>query len=159
MGTLHAAVDIGRPPAEVFAFVAEPRNIPRWYEAVDEVTKTTDTPSGPGARYRVTRSLPGGHAHNDVEITEHQLDQVVTIEGRSGPTPFRYRYTLEPKGSALRLTLDGRLSTAGHSGPMARLDGIATRLFERGMQQNLHQLKRILEAPSNTAYPRRGRRP
>jgi hypothetical protein len=34
---------------------------------------------------------------------------------------------------------------------MARLDGIATRLFERGMQQNLHQLKRILEAPSNAA--------
>jgi uncharacterized protein YndB with AHSA1/START domain len=159
MGTLHAAVDIGRPPAEVFAFVAEPRNMSLWYEAVDEVTKTTDTPSGSGARYRVTRSLPGGHAHNDVEITEHQLDQVVTIESRSGPTPFRYRYTLEPKGSATRLTLDGRISTAGHSGPMARLDGIATRLFERGMQQNLHQLKRILEGPSNTAHPRRGRRP
>jgi hypothetical protein len=94
-----------------------------------------------------------------VELTEHQLDQVVTIESRSGPTPFRYRYTLEPKGSATRLTLDGRISTAGHSGPMARLDGIATRLFERGMQQNLHQLKRNLEAPSNTAYPHRGRRP
>jgi uncharacterized protein YndB with AHSA1/START domain len=159
MGTLHATVDISRPPAEVFAFVAEPRNMPLWYKAVDEITKTTDTPSGPGARYRVTRSLPRGQAHNDVELTEHQLDRVVTIESRSGPTPFRYRYTLEPKGSATRLTLHGRISTAGHSRTTARLDGIATRLFERGMQQNLHQLKRNLEAPSNTAYPHRGRRP
>jgi uncharacterized protein YndB with AHSA1/START domain len=146
MGTLHATVDIGRPLAEVFAFVAEPRNMPLWYEAVDEVTKTTDAPSGPGARYLVTRALPGGRAHNDVELTEHHLDRVVTLESRSGPTPFRYRYTLEPNGSGTRLTLEGRISSAGLPGPIGRLDGVATRLFERGMQQNLRQLKRILEA-------------
>jgi len=146
MGTLHATVDIGRPLADVFAFVAEPRNMPLWYEAVDEVTKTTDAPRGPGARYLVTRSLPGGQVHNDVELTEHQLDRIVTIESRNGPTPFRYRYTLEPNGSVTRLTLDGRISSTGLPGPIARLDGVATRRFERGMQQNLRQLKRILEA-------------
>jgi hypothetical protein len=51
MGTFHTAVDISRPPAEVFAFVAEPHNMPRWYDAVDHVAKTTNGPSGPGARY------------------------------------------------------------------------------------------------------------
>jgi uncharacterized protein YndB with AHSA1/START domain len=146
MGTFHVAVAIGRPPADVFAFVADPCDMPRWYDAVDDVAKATHGPSGIGARYAVSRSLPGGQAHNTVEITEHQPDRKVTLASLSGPTPFRYRYTLEPTGQGTRLTLDGRISSVGLPGPMGRLDGIATHLFKRGMQRNLRQLKRIIEA-------------
>jgi uncharacterized protein YndB with AHSA1/START domain len=146
MGTFHTAVDISRPPADVFAFVAEPHNMPLWYDAVDHVAKTTNGPSGPGARYDVTRSLPGGHVHNDVELTEHQPDRHVTLESLSGPTPFRYRYALEPTSQGTRLTLDGSISSAGLPGPMGQLDGLATQLFKRGMRHNLNQLKRIIEA-------------
>ena len=39
MGTFHVAVDIGRPPADVFALVADPCDMPRWYDAVDDVAK------------------------------------------------------------------------------------------------------------------------
>jgi uncharacterized protein YndB with AHSA1/START domain len=146
MGTFHAAVDIGRPHAEVFAFVAEPRNMPLWYEPVDQVTRATDGPGGPGARYDVVRSLPGGRAHNEVELTEHRPDRRVTLESVSGPTPFRYRYTLEPTAEGTRLTLDASISSAGLPGPMGRLDRLATMLFERGMRQNLNHLKRLIEA-------------
>ena len=92
MGTFHTTVDIEPSPDEVFAFVAEPHNMPLWYDAVDHVARTTNGPSGPGARYDVTRSLPGGQVHNDVELTDHQPDRLVTLESLSGPTPFRYRY-------------------------------------------------------------------
>lgn len=145
MGTFHLAVDIGRQLAEVFAFVAEPRKMPLWYEAVDQVTKATDGPGGPGARYDVVRSLPGGRVHNEVELTEHQPDRRVTLESVSGPTPFRYRYTLEPTADGTRLTLDGDISSAGLPGPLGRLDGLATQLFTRGMRQNLNHLKRMIE--------------
>ena len=131
MGTFHTTVDISRPPDEVFAFVAEPHNMPLWYDAVDHVARTTNGPSGPGARYDVTRSLPGGQVHNDVELTDHQ---------------FRYRYALEPTSQGTRLTLDGSISSAGLPGPMGHLDELATQLFKRGMRDNLNQLKRIIEA-------------
>jgi uncharacterized protein YndB with AHSA1/START domain len=98
MGTFRLAVDITRPPSEVFAFIAEPRNMPRWYDAVDHVAQTTAGPHSIGARYDVTRSLPGGQVHNDVEITEHNANRLVTLESRAGPTPFRYRYELQPNG-------------------------------------------------------------
>lgn len=146
MGAFHTAVDISRPPAAVFAFVAEAHNMPLWYDAVDHVAKTTNGPSGLGAHYDVTRSLPGGQVHNDVELTEHQPDRHVTLESRSGPTPFRYRYALEPTGQGTRLTLDGSISSAGLPGPIGQLDGLATQLFKRGMRHNLNQLKRIIEA-------------
>jgi uncharacterized protein YndB with AHSA1/START domain len=146
MGTFQITVDIGRLPAEVFAIVAQPPTMPRWYEAVDDVTEATDGPSGLGARYDVVRSLPGGPVHNEVELTEHQPDRRVTLESVSGPTPFRYRYTLEPTAEGTRLTLDGDISSAGLPGPMGKLDGLATQLFKRGMRHNLNQLKRIIEA-------------
>jgi uncharacterized protein YndB with AHSA1/START domain len=145
MGTLHVAVDISRPTAEVFAVVAEPRNMPLWYDAVDHVSRTTDGSGGRGARYDVVRTLPGGRAHNVVELTEHRPDRRVTLESVSGPTPFRYRYTLEPTADGTRLTLDGSITSAGLPGPMGRLDGLATQLFTRGMRQNLDHLKRMLE--------------
>ena len=115
MGTFHTTVDISRPPDEVFAFVAEPHKMPLWYDAVDHVARTTNGPSGPGARYDVTRSLPGGQVHNDVELTDHQPDRLVTLESLSGPTPFRYRYTLEPTSQGTRL-----LSTDQSAAPASR---------------------------------------
>jgi uncharacterized protein YndB with AHSA1/START domain len=146
MGTFHIAVDISRPPAEVFALVADPRSMPLWYEAVDHVAEATNGPNGPGAQFDVTRSLPSGQAHNLVELTDYEPDRRVTLESLSGPTPFRYRYTLEPTGQGTRLTLDGRITGAGLPGLMGRLDTVAAQLFKRGMRQNLMHLKRIVES-------------
>ena len=41
MGTFHVTMEINRPAIEVFAFVAEPRTMPRWYEAVERVAEVT----------------------------------------------------------------------------------------------------------------------
>jgi len=65
------SLDINRPPATVFAFIADFRTMPLWYEAVRQVTVLTATPSEEGTRFRMVRSLPGGPAHNDVEVTAH----------------------------------------------------------------------------------------
>jgi uncharacterized protein YndB with AHSA1/START domain len=145
MGTFHLAIDIRRPPADVFAFIAELQNMPQWYEAVRQVTKTTAGPAAAGSRYRIVRSLPSGPAYNDVEVTEYVLNRSVTLESRAGPTPFRYRYGVEPTREGTTLTLDANISSAGLPGPAAHLGGIATQLFKHGMKQNLSELKRIVQ--------------
>jgi uncharacterized protein YndB with AHSA1/START domain len=146
VGTFHVAVDIARTPAEVFALVAEPLDMAQWYDAVDHVAKASGGPTGAGARYLVTRSLPGGRARNEVEITEYEPDRRVTLASRSGPTPFRYRYTLDAIPTGTRLSLDGEISAAGVAGVPRVLDGAAAHLFRRGMQRNLRQLALLLEA-------------
>jgi uncharacterized protein YndB with AHSA1/START domain len=147
MGTFHLEIIIDRPSEDVFAFIADPTNMPLWYDAVEQVTKTSAGPATTGARYQIARSLPGGEAHNDVEITEYVANRGITLESRDGPTPFRYRYTLEtnPQGRTT-ISLDGRISGAGLPGPGGHLDALATQLFKRGMRRNLHELKRVIEA-------------
>ena len=146
MGTFRVRIDINRPATDVFAFVAEPRNMPRWYDAVERVAEVTPATPTRAAGYRITRSLPGGRANNIVEVTESRPNLTVTFESREGPTPFRYRYAVEPDASGSRLSLDAEISSAGLPGPLAQLDGVATRAFKQGMQHNLEGLKHLVES-------------
>jgi uncharacterized protein YndB with AHSA1/START domain len=145
MGDFSLTVTIERPPSVVFAFIAEPTNMPRWYDAVFDVMVAGDAAIGVGTRFKMSRSLPGLRAINDVEITEYQPSRQITFESRQGPTPFRYSYTLEPTGGGTRLTLNGRISAEGFAAPAARLGAVATQLFKRGMKQNLDVLKHLVE--------------
>jgi uncharacterized protein YndB with AHSA1/START domain len=137
---------IEREPAVVFAFVADPSNMPQWYEAVERVTVAADAPLGRGTTLELVRSLPGGPAVNVVEITEYEPNTLVTFESRQGPTPFRYRYTFEPTAGGTVLTLEGRISSEGLHGPAAHLGGVATKLFARGMKRNLEVLRSVIES-------------
>ena len=60
MGTVHDSPSTSAVrPTEVFALVAEPRNMPRWYDAVDDVAQDDGRASGTGlCVIDVTRSLP-----------------------------------------------------------------------------------------------------
>jgi uncharacterized protein YndB with AHSA1/START domain len=145
MGTFHLTVRINRPATEVYAFVAEPRNMPRWYEAVDRVTELTPASASEPATYRITRSLPGGQVDNIVGV-ESTKDLAVSYESRDGSTPFRYRSTIDSDGTGTTVTLDADISSAGLPEPLAGLDALATRAFKRGMQHNLEHLKHLVES-------------
>ena len=146
MGTFRVTMEINRPAIDVFAFVAEPRTMPLWYEAVERVAEVTPRTLTQAARYRITRSLPAGRVDNIVEVTESTANLTVTFETREGPTPFRYRYAVETNGDGSRLTLDADISSAGLPGPLAHMDGVATRAFKQGMRHNLEGLKHLVES-------------
>jgi uncharacterized protein YndB with AHSA1/START domain len=148
MGAFQVSIDIACTPATVFPLVAEPSSMTRWYEAVNEVTITTDGATGRGTTYRIARSLPGGPATNVVEITDYDPDRHVTHESVHGPTPFRYSYTLEATLEGTKVVLDGRITGAGILGTAAPADHLATQLFKRGMGKNLAALKQLAERRS-----------
>jgi uncharacterized protein YndB with AHSA1/START domain len=142
--TFQLSIDIAASPATVFDFVADFTTMSRWYSAVQRVDRIEGT-SGLGTRYAVHRHLPGGPARNEVEITNYESRREVTFTSLSGPTPFVYRYLVEPYGVATKLTLEGTISGAGLTGPAAILGPLAEGLFRRGMRDNLGLLKEILE--------------
>jgi uncharacterized protein YndB with AHSA1/START domain len=142
--TFELSLDIAAAPAKVFDFVADFTTMPRWYSAVQRVRRVDGT-GGLGTRYEVYRNLPSGAAVNEVAITGISDGEEVTFTSLSGPTPFVYRYRVEPVGEATRLTLEGTISAAGLRGPAVLLGPLAEGLFKRGMRDNLGTLSRILE--------------
>jgi uncharacterized protein YndB with AHSA1/START domain len=142
MGDFSATITIDQPADTVFAFLADPANLPLWLEAVDGIA--FDGPPRRGARFRMVRSLPSGSVVNEVDLVDFDPEHRVTFESRSGPTPFRYEYQLNPTGHRTRIMLIGRISAEGLPGPIAHLDGVATQLFKRGMQRNLRTIEHLL---------------
>ncbi|MER8579746.1 hypothetical protein NKG95_13585 [Mesorhizobium sp. M1423] len=80
-----------------------------------------------------------------MEVTEFDVDALLTLSSLSGPTPFTYRSRLAPTGHKTHLHLEGSITGKGLPGPMALLAPLASSFFERGMRTNLESLKRIVE--------------
>ena len=138
-------LQIDRPPRVVFAHLADVESAPRWYEAVRRV----DNPSGRsverGTHVTFHRRIAGRDLTNDVELNEFRPDACICFTTRDGPTPFTYRYDLQPVGGGTELTLKGEISGEGLPGPLALLGPLVERSFARGMRINLEALKRWIE--------------
>lgn len=137
MITFATDVGIERPIDEVYVYVSDPINFPRWNSAVQAVRQTS------AAAYSMERALPSGHAINELEIVTCDPPSEFAIRTRSGPTPFRYRYRFSARngGTVVRLDAEVELGRAA-----ALLPQLARHAVKRGVDANLATLKELLEA-------------
>jgi uncharacterized protein YndB with AHSA1/START domain len=135
------AVTIERPVHEVFAFVADPENVPKWNYAIVETRKTSEGPVAVGSTYRQVRSLPR-KSEETVRVTELVPDHRFTLRGDLGPFTGTLSYEFEDLGASTRLTntasLEGR-------GVMKLAAPLATGRVRDAVAANLGALKDLLE--------------
>ena len=105
MQTFQNTVTIARPVGEVFAFLADLRNIPRWNYAIAGTVPISPGPAGVGATYRQTRTIPRRGEEN-LQITVFQPPTRLAVQGQLGPYRATTSYLLEPVPSGTRLAND-----------------------------------------------------
>jgi len=142
MITFTTGVCIERPLEEVFAFVSEPRNLPRWNTAVRSVRKTADAGNGAGSSYVVERELAIGRATNRLDVVANEAPDKFAIQATAGPTPFLYRYRFASENNETVVRLDAEVELPGAT---ALLPQLARRAVKSGVDDNLATLKRVLE--------------
>jgi uncharacterized protein YndB with AHSA1/START domain len=136
-------VGIDRPVEEVFAFVSDPLNLPRWNSAVEAVGKTSAGDNGGASTYSMERKLPTGRAVNELEVVASEPPREFAIRTTAGPTPFLYRYQFSAENGETVMKLDAEVELPGAA---AFLPQLARRLVKKGVNDNLATLKQILEA-------------
>ena len=134
---------INRPVEEVFAYVSDPLNFPRWNSAVQAVRKTSAVQNGVASTYTMERKLPTGPAVNELEVVASEPPRTFAIRTTSGPTPFLYRYQLSEENGEALMKLDAEVELPGAASFLPQL---ARRLVKKGVDDNLATLKQILEA-------------
>jgi uncharacterized protein YndB with AHSA1/START domain len=144
----ETSVRISRPIEEVFACVSDPLNFPRWNSAVSAVRQTRGRESELGSTYTMERELPSGRVHSELAIVAYEPPTEFDIRTTSGPTPFSYRYTFSASNGKTVVQLEGVLELDGAA---ALLGPLAGRAVKRGVDDNLAQLKRLLETPVRPA--------
>jgi uncharacterized protein YndB with AHSA1/START domain len=102
-----ATTVIDRPIEEVFAFLADGTNDPKFSPRVLEIAKTTDGSTGVGTVYASTVKDAGVKTKREFRITEFESPTRIrwTEQSKNLITVPEGGYDLAPEGSGTRVTL------------------------------------------------------
>jgi len=143
MAQLDISTVIDRPVEEVFAFLSNPENGPKWSSGSSEVMITSDGPIGVGTTYRSIRSFLGQRIESETEITEYEPNQLYATRSISGPFPMESSVSFEPVEGGTRIT--GTLW--GEPGGFFKLaEPILVSRMKQQFETDLAHLKEMMEA-------------
>lgn len=132
---------IERSPHDVFEFLSDLENVPKWNYAILETRKTSDGPVGIGTTFLQVRSVPA-RSEESLRVTEFEPDRRFAIRGGLGPFEATLTYELEDVGGWTRLTNSADLEAKG----IAKLAApIASTRIREAVAANLGALKQLLE--------------
>ncbi len=112
MPSAERTVSIDRPVAEVFEFVADGRNAPRWRSGVQDVAHQSG--EGVGAAYRQGVRGPGGRrVAADYEITSYEPGRLLAFRAIAGPVRPEGSYRFSPDSGRTVVTFSLHVELSG----------------------------------------------
>jgi carbon monoxide dehydrogenase subunit G len=144
-GRFEGTAVIERPIEEVFAFLTDGENDPKFSPRVLEITKTTDGPPGVGTVYASTVKDAGMKTQREFKLTA--FDPPTRIRwaevSKNLITATEGGYDLAPEGNGTRVTIHNVLE--GH-GPGKLIAPLALRSARKGADDFAQAIKRAVEA-------------
>jgi uncharacterized protein YndB with AHSA1/START domain len=141
VATFENTVLIRRPIEEVFGFLADFENVPKWNYAIVQTRKASQGPVGVGTIYQQVRSVPS-RSEERFEVTAYDPPRQLEIQGQLGPFPSRLAYALDALPEGTRITNSVELELRG---PGRLLGRVAVPRVQEAVAANLHKLKDLLE--------------
>lgn len=135
-------LEIDRPAAEVFAFIADFENNPSWQGGMRSCRWTTDGPIRVGSTYAQEASFLSRTILTTFEVVAYEPGRSISIRSVVSTFPIQVTRTVEPLGGhRCRVTAD----VQGQPPWYFRLPGMAW-LVARSVAGDYARLKRQLEA-------------
>lgn len=147
------SVTISRAPTEVFAFVADMSNLPKWQSEVVTSTVLTTGPTRIGTKFSENVKMGPSHVTADCEVTELVAGSMIAFKAISPRIAYQGRITVESSGGGSKVTLSG---TAQMNGWWRLMQPLMKSEFRNGVRKELGALKAVLEKPSRADRPSDG---
>lgn len=148
------SIVIARPIGEVFTFVADQTNAPRWQDGLLEVRRITDGPPGVGTRHVAVRRFMGRKLELTNEYVHYEPNTKITFTGASGPSSFEAAYLTDTTADGTRVTCRMRMEQRG----LFKLgDPLVVAGLRREFAVNLENLKGLLETKADGHLPTKDR--
>ena len=138
LGTL-----VDRPQQEVFDFISNPLNLPKWQAMVGSIEQAAPGPVGVGSKYNVHAEMLSRTLDGVMEITAYEPPAKFGFTNQAGPMQVTVLVTLKPAGTGAKITLHAQ----GNPGGLFKLaEGPLSHQVQSQMEANLARLKALLEA-------------
>jgi uncharacterized protein YndB with AHSA1/START domain len=112
VASFENTVMIRQPIEEVFAFLADFENVPKWNYAIVETRKASEGAVGVGTIYHQVRSVPS-RSEESFEVTAYNPPRHMEVRGQLGPFPSRLSYALDAIPEGTRVTNSVELELRG----------------------------------------------
>ncbi|GAA3229035.1 hypothetical protein GCM10017691_20740 [Pseudonocardia petroleophila] len=142
MFVVEVQTSIDRAPAEVFAFVADQTNAPRWQQGLHEVRRLTPGPIGVGSEHMFVRRFAGRELQAVNRFVRFEPPRIVEFEIPDGWVSGRASYVVESRGAATLLLGRMEFRAAGWG---RMLEPLLARVLARDARRDDERLKRLLE--------------
>jgi len=147
MRKFTVSVVINRSQQDVFDFLSDPANLPKWNSNFASAEWTTSDTPKTGSTYRVLAKMSGKENEGLFEITQWNPPHGYGYKSVSRlPFPIERiesAVKLAPKENGTQLTFESQF---GLVGILKVAEGMFRKLAEKGDQSNFETAKRLLEA-------------
>ncbi|HEX9634523.1 MAG TPA: SRPBCC family protein [Candidatus Limnocylindria bacterium] len=147
MRRVEASAEIASTPEEVFDFLADPANLPRWQTGIVSAERTSPDPVGIGSTARVVRELAGQRMAVDLQITAYEVGRHLVLESAVSGIGVEATLDLAPRADATALRFE--MTIRAQNVFMAPIEGMVAGAAEHDLADSLRRLQAVFaERPS-----------
>ena len=137
----EVSVQLARPVDQVFAFLADPRNLPTWQSDLIEIEQLTEGPLSAGSHIREVRRMGQRQSENRAEVQVFEPNQRLVLKTTTQPQ-VTVSYWLEADNGQTRLKYQFVMLTTGI---MRLLEPLIAGAIKKQSDQDFEKLKHLLE--------------
>jgi uncharacterized protein YndB with AHSA1/START domain len=144
MRRVEAGITITAPPEQVFAFVADLANLPRWQSGIVSAERTSPDPVGVGSTARVVRDMAGQSLTVDLTITEFVPGHRLALASQASGVNVTATLEMDPTddGTVVRSGIEIKAGSLF----MAPLEGMIANAAAGELASGLERLRDAVEA-------------
>ena len=147
MTEVSTSITIDKPADEVFDFVADMSNNPRWQKGQVSCQWTSPPPIAVGSTYDQVAKFAGRTIKSSFRVSEFEPGELIRIESTSGPMPIDVTRTVTPLSDT---SCEVSAIVRGEPPGAARhLSGQVDKLVQRNVSADYERLKEWFEADPN----------
>ncbi|HVD88837.1 MAG TPA: SRPBCC family protein [Jatrophihabitantaceae bacterium] len=142
MRRVQRTAQIAATPAEVYAFLAEPANLPRWQAGMVSAERTSPPPTVVGSTARVVLELMGQQVTAEITVREAERERRLALAASMSGMGVVATLDLAPHDGGTEITLASEVRAENIF--MAPLERMVTDAAERDLEASLARLAAAL---------------
>lgn len=142
MINLDFGILIDKPVKDVFAFVGNPGNMPKWNSAVASLEQITPGAVGVGSKFKSKAEMMGRSIEGEMQVTAYEPDTKCGFQVNAGPMQVNITLSFKTVGTGTKVSLNAQGNPAGF---FKIAEGMLAGRVKTMMEENLARLKAQLE--------------
>jgi carbon monoxide dehydrogenase subunit G len=133
---------VDKPIKDVFAFIGNLNNMPKWNTTVMGVEQITPGDVGVGTKFKSVGEMLGRRIEGEMRVTAYEPDSKFGIQMNAGPALVNMALSFKTVGTGTEVSLNAQ----GNSGGLFKLaEPVMQRRVKSIMEENLARIRSQLE--------------